>query len=219
MVAPPLYWQQKVNQLNEALAKERSDYDACNLAMKLQVRCPSHFRLDTPPSPLLKQADNQGRLTYQIYSFAFLKFVLLDSSGLTIEIDGRQTVQDFLDAFLNSNIEELDGLGLGFCKHKDGGLLVDCIHLHSLAFHSKMDGFQVTKQLERSTTMGEALKDGENVLLWNGWTIAESKVAVGPGANPIALSVFQIELGELRFYWFSYQNIPRTFDRRNFFKL
>lgn len=114
---------------------------------------------------------------------------------MVMDFDGRQTVQEFLDAFLNSHITELDELGLGFCK-QDGRLVHEHVCMHTLEFHSRLGGFHVANKVDLESTLSDSVKDHASILLWNGRFINRINVSTGPVAVPYTAAVFHLDFSK-----------------------
>jgi hypothetical protein len=104
-------------------------------------------------------------------------------------------VQEFLDVFLSEHSNELDELGLGFCR-QDGRLVHEYVYIHTLEFFAKLGGFHVANKVDVTSTLSDALKDGGNILLWNGRFINKISVSTGPAAVPYTAAVFHLDFSK-----------------------
>jgi len=192
-------WSEKVNLLNGKLAEERINYETGTHTISITIRCPAHMRTDKKPSPLLL-IDDAFKETVSGADDAVggdntvaNQLKLLSEGFITMEFDGRHSFQELIAEFAKEYRDSLPTLGLADLISAES-INFSQLHVNLLDSYPRLGGFHVSKSIDLSSAINEAVLARSDILIWNGKSIQQVPVLAGPAAAPTTLAVFNLHL-------------------------
>lgn len=185
-VPPPSVWSENVQLLNKELAEERTNYETGTHTIIITIRCPAHMCVDKKPSPLLLIDDSFKETPTTPED-------VVDKGFITMEFDGRYSFRELIAEFVKEYKDKLSNLGLADLISADP-INFSQLQINLLDSYTRLGGFHVSKTIDLSSAISDAVLARSEILIWNGKSIQQSPVLAGPAAAPVTLAVFNLHM-------------------------